>query len=62
VENRIKEGKNTLRLDKTSCQVFEANQAWLQMGVLAYDFSHLIRQFCVWGEEVRVPSTGLSSA
>ena len=26
VENRIKEGKNTLRWDKTSCQRFEATQ------------------------------------
>jgi hypothetical protein len=29
IENRIKEGKNTLRWDKTSCQRFEANQARL---------------------------------
>ena len=35
IENRIKEGKNTLRWDKTSCQRFEGNQARLQMGVLA---------------------------
>ena len=53
VENRIKEGKNTLRWDKTSCQRFEANQARLQMGVLAYNLLHMIRQFYVWGEEVR---------
>jgi hypothetical protein len=52
-ENRIKEGKNTLRWDKTSCQRFEANQARLQMGVLAYNLLHMIRQFYVWGEEVR---------
>ena len=38
IENRIKEGKNTLRWDKTSCQRFEANQARLQMGVLAWGF------------------------
>ena len=53
VENRIKEGKNTLRWDKTSCQRFEANQARLQMGVLAYNLLHMIRQFYVWGEEVQ---------
>jgi hypothetical protein len=53
VENRIKEGKNTLRWDKTSCQRFEANQARLQMGVLADNLLHMIRQFYVWGEEVR---------
>jgi len=35
VENRIKEGKNTLRWDKISCQPFEANQARLTMGLLA---------------------------
>ena len=32
IENRIKEGKNTLRWDKTSCQKFEANQARLKWG------------------------------
>jgi hypothetical protein len=53
VENRIKEGKNTLRWDKTSCRRFDANQARLQMGVLAYNLLHMIRQFYVWGEEVR---------
>jgi hypothetical protein len=53
VENRIKEGKNTLRWDKTSCQRFEANQVRLQMGVLAYNLLHMIRQFHVWGEEVK---------
>ena len=52
VENRIKEGKNTLRWDKTSCQRFEANQARLKMGILAYNLLHMIRQFYVWGEEV----------
>jgi hypothetical protein len=53
IENRIKEGKNTLHWDKTSCQRFEANQARLQMGVLAYNLLHMIRQFYVWGEEVK---------
>ncbi len=53
VENRIKEGKNPLRSDKTSCQRFEANQARLKMGVLAYNLLHIIRQFYVWGEEVK---------
>jgi hypothetical protein len=53
VENRIKEGKNTLRWDTTSCQRFEANQARLKMGVLAYNLLHMIRQFYVWGEEVK---------
>ena len=53
VENRIKEGKNTLRWDKTSCQRFEANQARLKMGVLAYNLLHMIRQLYVWGEAVK---------
>jgi hypothetical protein len=53
IENRIKEGKNTLRWDKTSCQRVEANQARLKMGILAYHLLHMIRQFYVWGEEVR---------
>ncbi len=53
VEKRITEGKNTLRWDKASCQRFEANQAWLKMGVLAYNLLHMIRQFYVWGKEVK---------
>ncbi len=53
IENRSKEGKNTLRWDKTSCQRFEANQARLKMGLLAYNLLHMIRQFYVWGEEVK---------
>ncbi len=53
IENRIKEGKNSLRWGKTSCQRFEPNQARLQMGVLAYKLLHMIRQFYVWGEELK---------
>lgn len=53
VENRIKEGKNTLRWDKTSCHRFAANEARLKMGVLAYHLLHLIRRFYLWGEAVR---------
>jgi hypothetical protein len=53
IENRIKEGKNTLRWDKTSCQGFGANQARLKMGVLAYNLLHMIRQFYVWNKEVK---------
>ena len=59
MENRIKEGKNTLRWDKTSCQRFEANQARLKMGVLAYNPLHMIRQFYVWGEEVKREKRGM---
>ena len=55
IENRIKEGKNTLRSDKTSCQRFEANQARLKMGILAYNLLPMIRQFYVWGEAVKRP-------
>jgi len=53
VENRIKEGKNTLRWDKTSCRRFAANQARLLMGVLAYNLLHMLRQFYLMGEEVK---------
>jgi hypothetical protein len=53
VENRIKEGKNTLRWDKTSCHRFDANHARLKMGVLAYNLLHMIRIFYLHGEEVR---------
>jgi hypothetical protein len=53
VENRIKEGKNTLRWDKTSCHLFGANEARLKMGFLAYNLLHLIRRFYLWGEDTR---------
>jgi hypothetical protein len=53
VEKWIKAGKNTLRWDKTSCQRFEANRARLKMGVPAYNLLDMIRQFYVWGEEVK---------
>ena len=53
VENRIKEGKNTLRWDKTSCHRFAANEARLKMGFLAYNLLHLIRRFYLWGEHRR---------
>jgi hypothetical protein len=53
IENRIKEGKNTLRWDKTSCRRFEANEARLKMGVIAYNLLHLLRTVHVRGEGVR---------
>ena len=53
VENRIKEGKNTLRWDKTSCHRFEVNQARLLMGVIAYKLLHMLRSFYVIGEGVK---------
>ena len=53
VENRIKEGKNTLRWDKTSCHRFGTNCARLKMGALAYNLLHMLRRFYVMGEGVR---------
>ncbi len=53
VENRIKEGKLTLRWDKTSCRKFQANEARLLMGVIAYNLLHLIRRHYMKGEIVR---------
>jgi hypothetical protein len=50
VENRIKEGKNTLGWDKTSCPRFSANQARLLMGVLVYNVLHMLRRFYLVGE------------
>ncbi len=50
VENRIKEGKNTLRWDKTSCRRFSAKLARLLMGVLAYNLLRMLRQFYLVGE------------
>ncbi len=53
IENRIKEGKNTLRWDKTSCHRFAANQARLLVGCLAYNLLHMIRDTAFWGENVK---------
>ena len=53
VENRIKEGKNTLRWGKTSCHKFEANQARLKMGLLAYNLLQILREFYMKDEEVK---------
>jgi hypothetical protein len=53
VEKLIKEGKNTLRWNKTSSQRFEAYHARLKMGVLVYNLLHMIRQFYFYGEEVK---------
>jgi hypothetical protein len=53
IENRIKEGKNTLRWDKTSCQSFAANKARLFLGALSYNLIHLLRDAAFWGEKVK---------
>jgi hypothetical protein len=53
IENRIKDGKNTLRWDKTSCHRFAANQARLLVGCLAYNLLHMIRDTAFWGENVK---------
>jgi len=47
IENRIKEGKNSLRWDKTSCHRFESNEARLKMGLLAFNLLHLLRKFYI---------------
>ena len=53
IENRIKEGKNTLRWDKTSCHRFAASQARLLVGCLAYNLLHMIRDVAFWGESIK---------
>ena len=53
IENRIKEGKNTLRWDKTSCHRFAANQARLLVGCLAYNLLHMIRDTAFRGEGIK---------
>jgi hypothetical protein len=50
---RIKEGKNTLRWDKTCCHRFAANQARLLVACLAYNLLHMIRDAAFWGEKVK---------
>jgi hypothetical protein len=52
IENRIKEGQNTLRWDKTSRHRFAANQERLLVGCLAYNLLHMIRDAAFWGESV----------
>jgi hypothetical protein len=38
---------------QNQCQRFKANQARLQVGVLAYNLLHVVRQFYGWGEELK---------
>jgi hypothetical protein len=52
-ENRIKEGKDTIRWDKTSCHRFAANQARLLVRCLAYNLLHIIRDAAFCGESVK---------
>jgi Transposase DDE domain group 1 len=52
-ENRIKDVKNTLRWDKTSCHRFAANQARLFVGCLACNLLHRIRDAAFWGEGIK---------
>ena len=61
VENRIKDGKNTLRRDKTKCHRFAANQAQLLMGVLSYNLLHMLRHFYLPSEEVKSSIEGSPS-
>jgi len=49
IGNRIKEGKNTLRWDKTSCHRFGSNGARLKMRLLAYNLLHLCMKFYIRG-------------
>ena len=53
VENRIKEGENTPRWDKTIWRRFAANQARFLMGVLASNLLHMLRHFYLAGDEVK---------
>jgi len=53
VENRLKEGKSTLRGEKTSCHRCEAKQARLLMGIIAYNLLHMFRPLYLEGEKVR---------
>ena len=53
MENRIKEGKNTLRRDRASYHRFEANRVRLKMGVLAYSLLQILLEFYMKSEEVK---------
>jgi hypothetical protein len=56
-ENRIRDGKKTLRWEKLSCRRLTDNQARLLIGFLAYKLLHEQGQFYLLGEEVK-RSTG----
>jgi hypothetical protein len=49
----MKEGRNTLRWDKTSRHRFAANQARLLVGYRAYNLLHMIRDAAFWGGSVK---------
>ena len=52
VEDRIKEGKTTLRSDKTRRHRFASNQEHSLMEVLDYCLFLMLRLFCVEGGDV----------
>lgn len=52
-ENRIEEGKNTLRRDKTNCCKLAANQTRLLIGIPGYNLLHMLRESYLRGEEVK---------
>ncbi len=57
----IFKGHNTLRWEPNSCHGFDAYQARLKMGLLAYKLFHLLREFYMEGEEVKQSRSGLSA-
>jgi len=52
-ENRLKDGKDTLRWDKTSSRLFTANLAMLLIGVLPYNLLHMLQQFFLVGDQIK---------
>lgn len=53
VKKRIRSAKNTLCWDETSCHRFEAKQARLKMGALAYNLLHTTWDFHLKGENFK---------
>lgn len=51
MELMIKEHKNHLRSDKTSCSTFKANQFRLFLHSIAYVLMHAFREKCLWNTE-----------
>ncbi len=50
-EQRIGEGKNTIKWDRLSCHKFRANEVRLQLYILSYNLLNLFREICFCKEE-----------
>jgi hypothetical protein len=60
-ENRIKEAKNDVKIDRTSCHAFESNRVRLALATLAYLLGHWVRTLGRDPQGPKLPPPGAPS-